>query len=112
MVGDTGRKMGEESGDEFPKPFPLEDPGEGVALTWRKISMSNGIVEPDRSSQSRIVSGDDWGVVTRRIWLFGLKQRSESRPSGRITEGKNERARIKYADRYQADSSALLITGG
>lgn len=58
MVGDIGMKSGEESGDELPPP-PLEDPGEGLALTWRKISMSNATVEPDRSSQSRIVSGDD-----------------------------------------------------
>jgi len=35
--------------------------------TCKKISMSRGTRVPDRSSQSRIVSADAFGVVTRRI---------------------------------------------
>ncbi len=35
--------------------------------TWRYISMSKGTDEPDRSSHSRMVSGEEVGVVTRRI---------------------------------------------
>lgn len=40
---------------------------ERYGLDLRKISMSRGILGPDRSSQRRIVSAEVDSVVTRRI---------------------------------------------
>jgi len=38
-----------------------------AVCTWRKISMSRGMVDPDRSNHNLIVSAFAYGVVTSRI---------------------------------------------
>ena len=50
----------------------MRDRGTGVLAaasgTCKKISTSSGIRAPERSSHSRMVSAEAFGVVTRRIY--------------------------------------------